>query len=320
MLNLDFSKYFFNTNFSIAKNHKFLDGIYTTKQKESLSVMKFIMHKFNNDDPFLTSSSKFEEEKIFYSTDPSNKEAYKKDILNIDILEPRTYELKFEENKKTGIIDYENIDMIGKEIYLTQIQRENLKKNFFSNYVKLGKYAKKFNDSFLKNLVEITLNKKIENVSESFIDKKYSENFVTKTELLRYFEQNRYDVLYEVFYNYDIFRENKVKKKTYIRFLFSHLLSELGSFWLDFFNPDFSITDPNTKDFVNQLKALNYIIYHIKNEDYAKAFTCYANIHPDNFYINGVKDKIEILAKNQIFCEIVENHIDGSEYYRDRNI
>jgi len=282
------------------------------------------MHKFNKDNPFFTDNKKEiteNENNTIYETNIENSEINKISSKSINPLNPYTYEIKNDNNSNDAFnFKYKNLDFIGKDLNLNQEQKDNLRKVLFSNYVKLGKYAKKFEDSFIKNLVETSINKKIDNTSDDFVSKDIN-NFITKTDLLKYIEENKNDILFEIFYNHDIFKENNKKNsKSLYRFLTCYALSEMGGLWLNFFDPSYSVTDPNKKDFVNQIKALNYLIYNIKNEDYPRAYSCFANIHPNNVLINKIKNNLEIMAKNQIFCDIVENHIDASQYYRERKI
>jgi len=281
------------------------------------------MNKFNKDDPFFNINKaklppEEEDEKHIYEIRKIEKEEI--DTVtsnNIDRSNPKTLELiNKEPTNEISAFKYKNLDYIGKDLYLNEEQRDNLRKILFSNYVKLGKYAKKFEDNFIRNIVEVTINKKVENVSDNYVNMPNIKNFITKRELLKYFEDNKKDIVFELFFHYDIYKENK-REKSFLRFISSYALSEMGSFWLEFFDPKYSITDPTKKNFINQFKALNYMIYNIKNEDYHKAYACFVNIHPDNMMINKVKCYLEILAKNQIFCDIVENHIDASQYYRE---
>ncbi len=282
------------------------------------------MDKFNKDDPFFnTNKSKLspieeEERKIYEVSKTENDEIQIISSNNIDRGNPNTFEVVNKEpTNEPFAFKYKNLDFIGKDLFLNDEQRDNLRKILFYNYVKLGKFAKKFEDNFIRNLVEVSINKKVENASDNYVNTNNIKNFITKKELLNYFEDNKNDILFELFYKYDIYKERK-SNTTFLRFIFCHILSEMGDFWVNYFDPKYSITDPTKKDFVNQFKAFNYMIYNIKNEDYHKAYTCFVNIHPDNIMINKVKNYLEIMAKNQIFCDIVENHIDASQYYREQ--
>lgn len=314
---MDLSKYFFNTNFTIAKNYKFLDGIYTTKCKEYLSQMRFVMHKLNKDDPFNEQQKdqcgnlgeknvKTEENEIFKTELIGFEHLNQKKIdLNENFFEPHFYK-------------YQKLDLIGKDIFLNEEQRNNLRIFLFSNYKNLAKYADKFEDNFIKKLAESTFKKSIEDNEKQY--KKYINKYITKNDLLKFIEYNKNDILFEMFYNYDIFNEKNFEKKqkSILRFIFSHFLSEMGNLWLEFFDPNYSVYDPLQKDFVNQLKALNYLVYNIKKENYPRAYSCFANINTNNNLIYKIKDNLEVMAKNQIFCDIIENHIDASQYYREQ--
>lgn len=279
--------------------------------------MRFVMHKFNKDDPFFN----MEKQNLFNKKeDEKNKESNRK--INIQISnEDLVNNINFtpSNNSVTNpTSDYKNLDYIGNEIFLNEGQKNNLRKILYSNYKKLGRYANKFEDNFIKKLVEASINKNVDEDNEENIDK--MNNIISKSEILNFIQTNQHDILFEIFYNYDVFECESHKKKeiSIWRLVVSHLLSEMGNIWLEFFNPNYSITDPNKKDFVNQLKAINYLIYNIKKEDYPRAYSCFSNIHPENRLINKIKNNLEVMAKNQIFCDIVENHIDASQYYREQ--
>jgi len=316
-MKLDLSKYFFNSNFTIAKNYKFLDGIYTTKCKEYLSQMRFIMYKLNRDDHFYKNEREDLEnnkEKNQYFNE--NEKILQENIQNQKSTIKRTFipnkDIETEANK----CGYENLDFIQKDIFLNEKQRKNLLKVLYSNYVNLGNYANKYEDKFINELVESTKNEKIDN--DKYIND--INLYKSKKELLNYIEDNKHDILFEIFYNYDIFKDNynEKKKKSLLRTLISHLLSEIGDIWFEYFNQNYSVTDPDKKDFVNQIKAINYLLYNIKKEDYPRAYSCFSNIHSKNNLIYKIKKNIEVMAKNQILCDIVENHIDASQYYKER--
>ena len=95
--------------------------------------------------------------------------------------------------------------------------------------------------------------------------------------------------------------------------MLSTVLSEFGNVWLEFFNPDFKVTNPESKDFINQFKAVNYIYYYIKKEDYSQAYAYLEYVHPTNKFVNKVKTPLEKLSKTQIFCDIIEAHVEGTQ-------
>lgn len=316
-LRLDLSKYFFNRNFSIEKNYKFLDGIYATKCKEFLSQIRFVMHKFNKDNPF------GDQQKV------NIKEISKKSEsiipIQIDNLKNQKYDEFSNDNKniinELGPSMYQKLNFIGRDIFLNEEQIKNLRKCLFSNYKYLSKFAEKFDDNFTKELINNLFKKNQQNHNKEMTD--YIDNYVTKNELLKYIEDNKKDILFEIFFNYDVFNVKNFdysQKSRIFRFIVSHLFSELGNFWIEFFNPRYSVTDTEKKDFINQIKALNYLVHNIKNEDYPRAYACFANIHQKNYLINRIKENLEIMAKNQILCDIIENHIDASQYLREQKI
>ena len=279
--------------------------------------MRFVMHKFNKDNPLYEHEKGYMEHKKEFD-EHNDKKKLKLEIVDYeDSSNKKNYIFEQTIDIKPNSLNYENLDFVGKDIFLNEEQRKNLLKVLYSNYIKLGKYANKFEDNFIKNLVESTINEKNNN-DRIFCD---LNEYITKKEIIKYIENNKQDILFEMFYDYDIFNDNpkEKKQKSLSRFLMSHLLSEMGNTLLKFFDPDYSVTNPIMKDFINQLKAINYLIYNIEKEDYPRAFACFNNIHPKNLLINKLKKNIEVMAKNQIFCDIVENHIDASQLYREQN-
>ena len=276
LMKINLQKFFNNKILSLEENDKFIDGIYTTRMKESISFMKFIIHKFNIDNPFGN------------------------DNENIDSLQ------------KT------DMDFLGKEVFLTDLQRQGLLEKLFKNYIKIGKYAQKFDDQFIENLTENVLGKKLENCDDNIINKDTIKDYVTKQELLKHFSENKEDIFFELFYNYDVYYNQPEKRsKNLLRFMLSTVLSEFGNVWLEFFNPDFKVANPGTKDFVNQFKAVNYIYYYIKKEDYSQAYAYLEYVHPSNKFVNKVKTPLEKLSKTQIFCDIIEAHVEGTQKYKN---
>jgi hypothetical protein len=283
LMKLNLNKFFNNKILSIEENHKFLDGIYTTRMKESISYIKFIIQKFNTDNP--------------YDNDNNN------------------------DNNKSNYIDF-----LGEKILLSDQQRQNLIDNLNTNFIKIGKFAKKFDDEFLENLSEIIVEKKTKkidknnnkNTETNLINKDLLGDYVSKQELIKHFNDNKEDIFFELFYNYDVFyNESEKTQKNLLRFLVSTFLSEFSNIWLEYFNPLFNVTNPESKDFINQFKAVNYIYYNIKNENYSKAYSNLEYIHPSNIFINKLKLPLEKLSKTQIFCEIMEAHVEGTQKYKD---
>ena len=140
---------------------------------------------------------------------------------------------------------------------------------------------------------------------------------MTKNDLLKHFKDNKKNIIFELFFNYDTFENKEKSENLLLRFFVSEFLSKFGDCWMKYFNPNFSITYISNKDFLNQFKAMNYIIYHINNENYSKAYACYEYVHKNNKNINKVKDSLEILGKNQVFCDVLEYHIEGSQNILD---
>ncbi len=290
-MKLDLNKFFNNKILSLEENHKFLDGIYTTRMKESISYMKFIIQKFNTDNPY-----------------------------------------DKEDNNNNNNNNYS--DFLGKKIILSDQQRQNLIENLYTNFIKIGKFAKKFDDKFLENLSEIIIEKKSTintntkndnnntNSETNLINKDFSSIYLSKQELIRHFTNNKEDIFFELFYNYDCFYNESEKTKTpknLLRFLISTFLSEFSNIWLEYFNPQFNVNNPESKDFINQFKAVNYIYHYIKNENYSKAYSNLEYIHPSNKFINQLKSPLEKLSQTQIFCEIIETHVEGTQKNKDEN-
>ena len=282
LMTINLDKFLNNKILSLEENHKFLNGIYTTRMKESISFMRFIIQKFNTEDTF----ANFKKINLNNNNNKDNKD------------------------KQMGFL--------GEKILISNQQRESLLENLYKNYIKIGKFAKKFDDEFLANFSEIIIDKKLENLEDNFINKNFIRDYVTKQELLNYFADNKEDIFFELFYNYDNFYlETKKSPKNLMRFYLCNILSEFSNVWLEYFNPEFNVTNPQTKDFINQFKAVNYIYYNIKEENYIKAYANLEYIHPSNEYINKLKLPLEKLSKTQIFCDIIEAHVEGTQKYKE---
>jgi len=282
LMTINLDKFLNNKILSLEENHKFLNGIYTTRMKESISFMRFIMQKFNTEDTFANSNE-----------------------VNVN-------------NKHNKDNKDKQMGFLGEKILISNQQRESLLENLYKNYIKIGKFAKKFDDEFLANFSEIIIDKKLENLEDNFINKNFIRDYVTKQELLNYFADNKEDIFFELFYNYDNFYlETKKSPKNLMRFYLCNILSEFSNVWLEYFNPEFNVTNPQTKDFINQFKAVNYIYYNIKEENYIKAYANLEYIHPSNEYINKLKLPLEKLSKTQIFCDIIEAHVEGTQKYKE---
>jgi len=282
LMTINLDKFLNNKILSLEENHKFLNGIYTTRMKESISFMRFIIQKFNTEDTFANSNE-----------------------VNVN-------------NKHNKDNKDKQMGFLGEKILISNQQRESLLENLYKNYIKIGKFAKKFDDEFLANFSEIIIDKKLENLEDNFINKNFIRDYVTKQELLNYFADNKEDIFFELFYNYDNFYlETKKSPKNLMRFYLCNILSEFSNVWLEYFNPEFNVTNPQTKDFINQFKAVNYIYYNIKEENYIKAYANLEYIHPSNEYINKLKLPLEKLSKTQIFCDIIEAHVEGTQKYKE---
>ena len=60
---------------------------------------------------------------------------------------------------------------------------------------------RKFDDEFIKNFIEMLLDKKIEICGDNYFNKDLLEDYLTKYGLLRYFYYNKEDIIFELFYN-----------------------------------------------------------------------------------------------------------------------
>ena len=164
--------------------------------------------------------------------------------------------------------------LISKNIHLIENSQSSIDQIIAENLNLLYINSKYFNDHFTRTLIE----------KSKILDKK----FVDKTEIFKEFNITKKQTLFSIFFkNHVILCLFIYNTKSIFQFVFANLVENTVDFWINNFNPNYHMIYSTDSDVVKKIKALSFIHYYLKNDNYPQAFSYFD-------YLGVIKSKLKL--------------------------
>ncbi len=117
--------------------------------------------------------------------------------------------------------------------------------------------SKYFNDDFTRTLI-----KKSGVLNRRFWD---------KSEILNEFNKTKNHALFSIFFKSQVSLYSNIK--SIFQFILSNLIENTADFWISQFDPNYHGIYSSDSKTVKKIKALGFINYYLKNDNYPEAFS-----------------------------------------------
>ena len=159
------------------------------------------------------------------------------------------------------------------------------------NYEKLYQLSSIFEDDYTRSVLEN---------SSLFQNRIHS-----KSEMLNDFDKIKSDLLFDIIFY------NKKKQSNFLlpKFFIAHFFSKFTNVWFNLYDPVFNQINEEDSEVVKKIKALNFLDYYLKNENYLEAYHYLKYlIKEHHLRVKELSDKIEVMTKHEIVIDLLENH------------